>query len=79
MEIKDKDKTLKEINNTICKVLSIKNNSRNNIQMKDVPNWDSLNHFNIISVIEKKYKKKFSSNQLLKLDSSYQILKAIKN
>ena len=79
VEIKDKDKTLKEINNTICKVLSIKNNSRNNIQMKDVPNWDSLNHFNIISVIEKKYKKKFSSNQLLKLDSSYQILKAIKN
>lgn len=79
VEIKDKDKTLKEINNTICKVLSIKNNSRNNIQMKDVPNWDSLNHFNIISVIEKKYKKKFSSNQLLKLDSSFQILKAIKN
>ena len=79
VEIKDKDKTLKEINNTICKVLSIKNNFKNNIQMKDVPNWDSLNHFNIISVIEKKYKKKFSSNQLLKLDSSYQILKAIKN
>lgn len=79
VEIRDESKTLKEINNTICKVLSIKNNSRNNIQMKDVPNWDSLNHFNIISVIEKKYKKKFSSNQLLKLDSSYQILKAIKN
>ena len=79
MEIRDESKTLKEINNTICKVLSIKNNFKNNIQMKDVPNWDSLNHFNIISVIEKKYKKKFSSNQLLKLDSSYQILKAIKN
>lgn len=79
VEIRDESKTLKEINNTICKVLSIKNNFKNNIQMKDVPNWDSLNHFNIISVIEKKYKKKFSSNQLLKLDSSYQILKAIKN
>ena len=79
VEIRDESKTLKEINNTICKVLSIKNNFKNNIQMKDVPNWDSLNHFNIIFKIEKKYKKKFSSNQLLKLDSSYQILKAIKN
>ena len=57
VEIRDESKTLKEINNTICKVLSIKNNFKNNIQMKDVPNWDSLNHFNIISVIEKKYKK----------------------
>ena len=47
--------------------------------MKDILNWDSLNHFNIISAIEKKYKKKFSSNQLLKLDSSIQILKAIKD
>ena len=47
--------------------------------MKDVSNWDSLNHFNIISTIEKKYKKKFNSDQLIKMNSTFQILKAIMN
>ncbi len=70
---------LKGINKLICKTLVIRNTHKDNIQMKEVSNWDSLNHFKIISAIEKKYKKKFSSNQLLKLDSSYQILKAIKD
>ena len=78
-KFKNDIKILKDVNKLICKALVIKNIQKDNIQMKDVSNWDSLNHFNIISAIEKKYKKKFSSNQLLKLDSSIQILKAIKD
>lgn len=78
-KFKNKIEILTDINKLICKTLVIRNAHKDNIQMKDISNWDSLNHFNIISAIEKKYKKKFSPNQLLKLDSSFQILKAIKD
>ena len=78
-KIKNDTKIIKEINKTICNTLNIKNIFKDNIQMKDVSNWDSLNHFNIISTIEKKYKKKFNSDQLIKMNSTFQILKAIKN
>ena len=79
LKIKNDTEILRQINKIICKILSIKSNYKNNIQMKNVSNWDSLNHFNIISTIEKKFQKKFNSKQLFNLESSYQILIAIKN
>ena len=73
------DIDIKNINTLICNTLKIKRNLSTNIEMKNQSKWDSLNHFEIINSIEKKFKIRFSSNQLIKLDSSLSILKQIKS
>ena len=72
-----KNVDIKKINLIICKVLKIKKKLSLNIEMKKQSNWDSLSHYDIINSIEKKLKIKFTSDQLINLDSSYNILKQI--
>jgi acyl carrier protein/RimJ/RimL family protein N-acetyltransferase len=73
------DINIKKINTIICDTLKIEKNLSTNIEMKNLSKWDSLNHFEIITSIEKKFKIRFTSNQLIKLDSSFNILKQIKS
>ena len=73
----NKNIDIKIINLIICKILKIKKNLSLNIEMKKQSNWDSLNHYNIISSIEKKLKIKFTPDQLINLNSSYNILEQI--
>lgn len=68
---------IKKVNLIICNTLKIKKNLSANIEMKKQSKWDSLNHYNIITSIEKKLKIEFTSDQLIKLDSSFNILKQI--
>ena len=70
---------IKKINIIICKTLKVKRNLSSNIEMKKENTWDSLNHYDIITSLEKKLKINFTSDQLIELDSSFNILEQIKN
>ena len=66
------------INRVISKVLKKKIFLEKNIKMNDILEWDSVNHFDIISGIEKKFNKKFSNEEILKSSSTESIYKIIK-
>ena len=55
------------------KKLKIKNNTK----IKDIKGWDSLNHVKIIVLLEKKFKMKFSGDQIYKIKNINDILKNI--
>ncbi len=55
------------------KELKIKNNTK----IKDIKGWDSLNHVKIIVLLEKKFKMKFSGDQIYKIKNINDILKNI--
>ena len=55
------------------KELKIKNNTK----IKDIKGWDSLNHVKIIVLLEKKFKMKFSCDQIYKIKNINDILKNI--
>ena len=70
-----------KINRTISKVLKQKISLKKNIKMNDILEWDSINHFDIISSLEKTFDKKFSNEEMLKSISTeniFRILKKIK-
>jgi len=50
---------------------------KNNTKTKDVKGWDSLNHIKIIVLLEKKFKIKFSGDQIYKIKNMNDILKNI--
>ena len=49
----------------------------NNTKIKDIKGWDSLNHVKIIVLLEKKFKMKFSGDQIYKIKNINDILKNI--
>lgn len=57
------------LNNIICKTLGLEPGE---VEIKDetlanqVPGWDSLNHVNVITAIEKDYNVRFKSIEVLK-------------
>ena len=55
------------------KELKIKNNTK----IKDIKGWDSLNHVKIIVLLEKKFKMKFSGDQIYKIKNINDNLKNI--
>lgn len=67
------------INKIISKILKKKLPIKKNIKMNDIPEWDSINHFELISNIEKKFNKKLSNNELLRCSSTENIYKILKN
>jgi RimJ/RimL family protein N-acetyltransferase/acyl carrier protein len=68
-----------QINKIISKVLKKKLSIKKNINMNDIPEWDSINHFEIISDIEKRFNKKFTNEQILQSSSTGGIWKALNN
>ena len=50
---------------------------KNNTKIKDIKGWDSLNHVKIIVLLEKKFKMKFSGDQIYKIKNINDILKNI--
>jgi ribosomal-protein-alanine N-acetyltransferase len=66
-----------QVNKIISKVLKKNLFIKKNINMNDIPDWDSVNHFEIISSIEKKFNKKFSNEQILKSLSTLDICKVL--
>jgi len=50
-----------------------------NSQQKDLENWDSLGHLNLILAIEENLKVKFNSVDILKMQSIKEIVKILVN
>lgn len=46
---------------------------------QEIPNWDSLNHMNIIFAIEEKFEVTFEDDELMNLTSISRIEQAIEN
>ena len=46
--------------------------------MNDIPEWDSISHFDLISRIEKKLGKKFSNQEILMSTSTENIVKVLR-
>lgn len=72
-----KDK--KKFNDLKLIISKITNNPINKLNLnssyKNTKNWDSLAHINIVLTIEKKIKKKFSLNEVSKIESLGDCLK----
>jgi RimJ/RimL family protein N-acetyltransferase/acyl carrier protein len=68
-----------KINEIISKALKKKLPLKKNIKMNEVSNWDSLKHFEIINLIEKKFKLKLNNQELLNCTNTENICKVLKN
>lgn len=67
-----------KINKIISKVLKQKISLKKNIKMNDILKWDSINHFDIISALEKTFDKKFSNEEMVKSVSTENIFRILK-
>lgn len=67
-----------EITRILAKVFNVDNVS-DNAKMDDVSNWDSLNHINIIVMLEKESGYKFSPKQISQLRSVDEIYNLLNN
>lgn len=47
------------------------------VSPKNYPDWDSLNHLNLINEISKKFKIKFDFNEIIKINSISDLKKII--
>tara|TARA_Y100000591_G_C21688846_1_gene622016 strand:- start:416 stop:646 length:231 start_codon:yes stop_codon:yes gene_type:complete len=75
--MKDIKKVLDDLFFTVLKVPKSKN--KNNLNFKNVKNWDSVNHINLILSIESKFKIKITPEQNFNLNSYKKILLFLKN
>ena len=66
------------VNKIISKSLNKKISIKKNISMNDIPEWDSISHFDLISRIEKKLGKKFSNQEILMSTSTENIVKVLR-
>jgi RimJ/RimL family protein N-acetyltransferase/acyl carrier protein len=66
------------VNKIISKTLNKKISIKKNISMNDIPEWDSISHFDLISRIEKKLGKKFSNQEILMSTSTENIVKVLR-
>jgi acyl carrier protein len=46
---------------------------------KNIPQWDSLNHLNLIMEVSKQFKIKFEFNEIININSIGDLKKRIKN
>ena len=74
---KKKSVSILLINQVIQKVTKSKVSLTKNLTMNDLVEWDSVSHFDIINQIEKKFKKSFSNKEILKSNSTKNILKIL--
>ena len=51
----------------------------NNLKLGSLKSWDSLSHLNLLLVIEKKFKTRFTQNQMYELRTIKEIIDAIKD
>ncbi len=75
--MKDIKKVLDDLFFTVLKVPKSKN--KNNLNFKNVKNWDSVNHINLILSIESKFKIKITPEKNFNLNSYKKILLFLKN
>ena len=75
--MKDIKKILDDLFFLILKVPKSKN--KNNLNYKNVKQWDSVNHINLILSIESKFKIKINPEQNFNLNSYKKILSFLKN
>jgi acyl carrier protein len=71
-----------DIDEKLLKIISQTFNVEKNLislktGMDDIDGWDSLGHLNLIMSIEKEFKIKFSSEQIINLDSVEKIQNAL--
>ena len=57
----------------------LKINVKKNSKIYDYEKWDSIGNFNLLLLIEKKFKIKFNSQEFNKLNSLKEIKKAVTN
>ncbi len=77
--MKKKTEIDEQVKKILFKVLKISEKKFNeNIGAYNNPNWDSMNHLEILLSLEKNFKIKFSQNEISKLDSYTNIIKIIK-
>ena len=51
----------------------------NNLELSSLKSWDSLSHLNLLLVIEKEFKTKFTLDQMYELRTIKEIIDAIKD
>ena len=77
--MKKKADVEEQVKKILFKVLKISAKEfRENIGAYNNPNWDSMNHLEILLSLEKNFKIKFSQNEISKLDCYTNIIKIIK-
>ncbi|ECP7274808.1 acyl carrier protein [Campylobacter jejuni] len=59
-------------------ILEIKVDENTNLSMENCKNWTSLAHIDIIMSLEEEFEIKFSKDELSRLKSQNELLKAIK-
>ena len=74
---KNPNLNIQDINKIIIKVLNIKTNIKNDLKMTNLKKWDSINHMQIISTIEKKFSVTFANKDIPEMSSSKIILKKL--
>jgi len=70
--------TYSTINRVISNVLNKKIPIKINLNMNNISEWDSVSHFDIISKIEKKFRRKFSNQEILTSTCTDNIIKILK-
>lgn len=76
----EREQILKTVNNIFIDVLENDDLVINNeTSAKDVEEWDSLNHIQLIVAIEKKFKLKFKSSEILSWKNVGEMCDAIHN
>jgi acyl carrier protein len=74
----DQSKVLKELNEIFIDVFEDDSISINeNTTTDDIESWDSLNHIQMITAVEKHYKIRFNLNELLNFKNVGDLCKSI--
>lgn len=67
----------KKVRSVIISVFSIKKNSNKNHSINTVNGWDSFGHYNLVVELEKKFKIKFSDDEIFMLTNLKKIINCI--
>ena len=62
----------------ICKILKVNSKKLIKLRRKTCDQWDSLAHLEIVFIIEKYSKKKFSNKKLINLNKGMDIINSFK-
>jgi len=69
-----------KLNKILKKIFSkFKGNFTDKLTSKSIPQWDSLNHLNLIMEVSKQFKIKFEFNEIININSIGDLKKRIKN
>lgn len=67
-----------DIKKIIEKTFKKKNRNIQNLKIGSFNNWDSIAHLNLILNIEKKYKLRFTIDEITKMNSVKKIIRTLK-